>query len=87
MKHLRKIVSILLTAIMVLAMCIPVMADGINGYTITINNSISGHTYQAYQIFSGKLSTNSQNQKVLSVERNKLKDYHLLYMQLYKLLL
>jgi len=66
MKHLRKIVSILLTAIMVLAMCIPVMADGINGYTITINNSISGHTYQAYQIFSGKLSTNSQNQKVLS---------------------
>ena len=39
MKHLRKIVSILLTAIMVLAMCIPVMADGVtggNGYTITV---------------------------------------------------
>ena len=57
MKHLRKIVSILLTAIMVLAMCIPVMADGVtggNGYTITAPDN--GHTYDIYQIFTGEVS-------------------------------
>lgn len=57
MKHLKKIVSILLTAIMVLAMCIPVMADGVtsgNGYTITAPDN--GHTYKIYQIFTGEVS-------------------------------
>ena len=57
MKHLRKFVSILLTAIMVLAMCIPVMADGAtggNGYTITAPDN--GHTYNIYQIFTGEVS-------------------------------
>lgn len=44
MKHLKKIVSLLLTAVMVLAMCIPVMAD--------VN--LGTHTFAAYQIFTGK---------------------------------
>ena len=55
MKHLRKIVSILLTAIMVLAMCIPVMADGTS--TISVKNGDT-HTYGVYQIFTGELSDN-----------------------------
>lgn len=59
MKHLKKIVSLLLTAVMVLAMCIPVMAaEGSTTYTITIDNKASGHVYEAYQIFSGDLSGN-----------------------------
>ena len=46
MKHLKKIVSLLLTAVMVLAMCIPVMAANID---------ISNHEFEAYQIFTGDL--------------------------------
>ena len=53
MKHLRKFVSILLTAIMVLAMCIPVMADGES--VISVKNGDT-HTYEVYQIFTGELS-------------------------------
>lgn len=55
MKRLKKFMSILLTAIMVLAMCVPVMADG-NLYAITITNPGEGHTYEAYQIFKGEIS-------------------------------
>ena len=70
MKHLRKFVSILLTAIMVLAMCIPVMADDtttssngtLNG-TITMENVEAGHTYSIYQILVGKYDAST---KVLS---------------------
>ena len=67
MKHLRKIVSIFLTAIMVLAMCIPVMADAssIRTYTLTINKAGQGHTYEVYQIFRGVLSE-SEGNKILS---------------------
>ena len=57
MKHLKKIVSLLLTAVMVLAMCIPVMADAATTYSITIDNAAEDHIYEAYQIFAGELST------------------------------
>lgn len=56
MKHFKKLVSLLLTAVMVLAMCIPVMADDTNKYTITILNAGTNHTYEAYQVFSGNTS-------------------------------
>ena len=46
MKHLKKIVSLLLTAVMVLAMCIPVMAANVD---------ITDHEFEAYQIFTGDL--------------------------------
>lgn len=46
MKHLKKIVSLLLTAVMVLAMCIPVMAANVD---------ITNHEFEAYQIFIGDL--------------------------------
>ena len=54
MKHLKKIVSLLLTAVMVLAMCIPVMADAAKTYNITAPNTT--HQYEIYQIFTGELS-------------------------------
>ena len=57
MKHLKKLVSLVLTAVMVFAMCIPVMADATTTYSITIDNATEGHTYEAYQIFAGELST------------------------------
>ena len=55
MKHLKKIVSLLLTAVMVLAMCIPVMADTASNSIISVKAGDT-HTYNVYQIFTGKLS-------------------------------
>lgn len=59
MKHLKKIVSILLTAVMVLAMCISVMATegATNTYTITAPDT--NHQYEIYQIFTGNLHENT----------------------------
>lgn len=51
MKLKKKIVSILLAAVMVLAMCVPAMA-----YTIT--GPGNDHTYEVYQIFKGTLEGN-----------------------------
>ena len=64
MKRMKKIISLLLIAVMVLAMSMTAFA-GEEGegtgttpttYSITINNSAEGHTYEAYQIFTGDLS-------------------------------
>ena len=50
----------MLTAVMVLAMCIPVMADDAN-YTITIKgNDKVAQSYEAYQVFKGVLSTDGK---------------------------
>ena len=52
MKHLKKIMSLILTAIMVIAMCVPVMAANGTG-TITMSGSDNSHTYSIYQILIG----------------------------------
>ncbi len=52
MKHLKKIMSLILTAIMVIAMCVPVMAANGTG-TITMSGSDDSHTYSIYQILIG----------------------------------
>lgn len=59
MKTTRRIASLLLALVMVIAMAAPVWAA--EGYTITINHA-SG-TYAAYQVFAGDLA---QDQKTLS---------------------
>lgn len=57
MKQAKKIASILLALIMVFALAVPAFANETpTTYTITINNSAEGHTYEAYQIFTGDLS-------------------------------
>lgn len=56
MKKMKKIVSLMLMLVMVVAMAVTASADS---YTITISNSTTGHTYEAYQIFSGDLSGSS----------------------------
>ena len=35
-------------------------------YTLTLTETATGHTYEAYQIFTGDLSTNAEGKKVLS---------------------
>jgi fimbrial isopeptide formation D2 family protein/LPXTG-motif cell wall-anchored protein len=54
MKTSKKILSVLLALTLVLALS--VCAFAADSYTITINSTASGHTYEAYQIFSGDLS-------------------------------
>lgn len=56
MKYVKKYLAILLAVIMTLGMATAVYAENSNSHTITINNSKSGHTYEAYQIFKGDIS-------------------------------
>ena len=57
MKKMKKIISLLLATVMVFAMTIVAFASETpTTYSITINNSAEGHTYEAYQIFTGDLS-------------------------------
>ena len=55
MKQAKKIASILLALVMVFALAIPAFAEE-SKYSITIENSAEGHTYEAYQIFAGDLN-------------------------------
>lgn len=54
MKKLKKMAAMLLALTMILMMSVPVSAAG--EYSISITNSSTRHTYEAYQIFSGDLS-------------------------------
>ena len=59
MKLFKKIAGFILAFAMILAIAMPsvVMAD--DNYTITITPTTSDHTYEAYQIFGGKLSNDT----------------------------
>ncbi len=54
MKTMKKVCANIIVLVMMLALGITAHAAG--EYTITINNSTSGHVYEAYQIFTGDLS-------------------------------
>lgn len=56
MKHSKKLASLLLALVMALSLAVTAFADESTTYSITINNSTAGHTYEAYQIFTGDLS-------------------------------
>lgn len=58
MKNAKKWLALALAMVMVLAMAVSAVAEGETPttYSITINNSAEGHTYEAYQIFTGDLS-------------------------------
>ena len=66
MKHIKKLASLLLALVMVLSLAVTAFADESTTYSITINNSTAGHTYEAYQIFTGDLATSEAGDKVLS---------------------
>lgn len=68
MKFTKRIISVLLSIMMIAALTVTAFADDTKTttYTITINNTASGHTYEAYQIFAGDLSGDDTNGYVLS---------------------
>ena len=59
MRKVKKLLGLLLAAVMVLAMGVPTFAAP-GSYTLTISGASAGHTYEAYQIFAGDLSENGQ---------------------------
>ena len=60
MKKMNKLFTLALALVMILSLAAPVFAAP-GDYTITITNphaeSAAGHTYEAYQIFTGTLSS------------------------------
>lgn len=64
MKHMKRLASLFLALTLVFALAISAAADTI--YSITITNAQAGHTYTAYQIFSGDLKTEDSGSKILS---------------------
>ena len=64
MKHMKKLTGVLLALVMTLSLATTAFADETT-YSITINNSAEGHTYEAYQIFTGDLAE-KDGKKVLS---------------------
>ena len=56
MKSKKKLVTLLLSLVMLCALAMPAMADGDGNYSITITGT-SGHTYIAYQVFKGEYFT------------------------------
>lgn len=60
MKKMKKLLSLVLTVAMVVAMGVTVFADSSNTYSVSIKEAKAGHAYSAYQIFSGKLEAQTQ---------------------------
>lgn len=65
MKTMKKLASLILAMVMVIAMSIPTMAADPT-YTLTINNSVDGHVYEAYQIFVARSLDEVDGKQVLS---------------------
>lgn len=71
MKSMKKLVTLLLSLVMLCALALPAMAEDKNDYSITINGAVAGHTYTAYQVFkgvyySGKRQVKEQEAEYLS---------------------
>lgn len=54
-KAMKKLMAALLAVAMVCAMAIPAFAAGTGSNTLTIKGKTAGHTYEAYQVFTGDL--------------------------------
>ena len=75
MRKIRKLIGLLLAAAMVFTMSAVAFADDSSEtrYSITIKNEKSGHTYEAYQIFSGDLKVETvQNADGSATEKRTL---------------
>jgi fimbrial isopeptide formation D2 family protein/LPXTG-motif cell wall-anchored protein len=76
MKKLKKLAVLLLAVVMTMAMNMTVFADGeatgdtatAKGYTLTLNGTTTGHIYEAYQIFTGDLSSENNNMVLSNVK-------------------
>lgn len=68
MKLFKKLASFILAFAMVMAIAMPSVVMAVEAdttYKLTLTNTVEGHTYEVYQVFSGTLST-KDGKKVLS---------------------
>lgn len=69
MKHMKKLAAVLVSVLMSFAMMTIVFADNaVPTYTLTLKGTTDGHTYEAYQIFTGDLSTEGEKKVLSNVE-------------------
>ncbi len=61
MKNMKKVVSVLLAVVLCMGLSLTTMAA--SEYTIQVSNEKSGHTYEAYQIFTGTLFADEETGK------------------------
>ena len=59
MKLFKKLASFILAFAMVMAIAMPSVVMAADKGSITITNAKAGHTFEAYQIFAGKVSGNT----------------------------
>lgn len=65
MKRMKHVLAMIVCMIMAIGMSMNAFAAT---YTLTINNTTDGHTYQAYQIFSGTLAEKDGKQILSNIE-------------------
>ncbi|MCH4083307.1 MAG: isopeptide-forming domain-containing fimbrial protein [Olsenella sp.] len=76
MKHLSKMLKGLVAVFAAAAMALTLAPTAFAAettpttYKLTLNNTTTGHTYEAYQIFTGDLSTNTKGEKSEKVLSN-----------------
>ena len=65
MKRVKRVLALLAAFALVLAMAVPAWAEEAT-YQLKVKASGANHTYKVYQIFTGEMSTNEAEAKVLS---------------------
>ncbi len=65
MRMTKKLFTTLLALAMAMALALPAFAAA-QTYTITIANEETGHIYEAYQVFSGDVSQNEEEERILA---------------------
>ena len=66
---MRKTIKRLGAVLLAMAMAVSVLCTGAlaaDTYSITVKSAVSGHTYEAYQVFTGTVATGEGKNKVLS---------------------
>lgn len=66
-KTFKRIASVSTAAILAACVAVPMTSFNAEAATITINNSETGHVYQAYQIFKGDLSGTGSTAKLSNI--------------------
>lgn len=69
MKSMKKVLQSIVAAVATVAMAlvlIPTGALAADTYTLTLTGTTTGHTYEAYQVFTGDLATGTDGTKTLS---------------------
>jgi hypothetical protein len=80
MRKTKDLLKSALSAILAVAMALVLVpasalaADAATTYTLTLTGTTTGHTYEAYQIFSGDLSGTTHSNGTSGVPASKVTD-------------